>query len=186
MSHLDQYLKDLEAIALSCDQLISMSAKVYYNGKKPRIKCMLYDDIPDHSNINKIMADLDSLIILYQIKPEGGGLSGGVGHFICITKRGHSKYSHFDSYGLSVDEEIHLTHENPNIIKNLLAGVEYDTNKKRLQAFKNDVNTCGLHTLFRSLFFNMNNSEYLNYIKPMVKKINPDDLVTLIFRFLIK
>ena len=70
---LEQYIKNLEAIPLSCDQLVEMSDKLYYKGKQPRIKCLLYDSIPPHSNIDQLMADLDAIIILYQI-----------GHFISL------------------------------------------------------------------------------------------------------
>lgn len=186
MSDLHQYLKDLEAIPLSCEHLLKMGGLVYFNDKTPRLKCMLYDDIPNHTNIDTFMNNLDSLIILYQIKADNTKEGSRVGHFICICRQSHGKYSHFDSYGLDIDEEMHITHENPEIIKNLLAGVQFDTNKKKLQQFRNETQTCGLWALFRSLFFEMNNAQFLNYIKPLLKMISGDDLVTLIFRFLIK
>jgi hypothetical protein len=184
MSNLQNYLARLESVALDCDQLEKMGKLVYFDGKQPRIKCVLYENIP-HTNIDKYMANLDSLIILYQIKNESG-LTSNVGHFICIVKRSIGKYSHFDSYGINIAEEMSITHENPNIIRELLGNAEYDTNSKKIQQYKGDVNTCGLHCLMRSLFFNMNNSQYIHYISSMAKKINADQLVTLIFRFLLK
>ena len=180
---LENYLRKLEAIPLSCEQLLKMSKQVYFNGKQPRLKCLLYDDIPPNTNIDIFMADLDAIIILYQIKSKTGN---SIGHFITIIKHHAGRYSHFDSYGINVDEELHITHANKTIIKTLLAGVEYDTNKKKVQEYRSDVNTCGLHCLSRSLFFQMNNSEYINYIKSLAKKIKPDDIVTLMFRFLLK
>ena len=67
-----------------------------------------------------------------------------VGHWISLIQ--YPGYiENFDSYGLTIDQELSITHEK-RYLSILLRGQEVKQGTVQLQEIRNDVNTCGAVT----------------------------------------
>ena len=155
-----------EAVALSFNDLKQMM------GGDP-VKLMRYDDLKGMT-IEELLSG-PPVIILLQIEAAD---APKVGHWICMLDHG-SHYEHFDSYGLTVDEELALTHESrfmSDMIKNSSKPVEQSTH--RLQEMREGVNTCGRWTVERLKHKELELPEFVRFIRK-VHHI-PDVAVTML------
>jgi len=121
-----------ESVALSFTDLEKMM------GGDP-VRLIHYDQLQGES-MTSLFSSGKPIIILLQIE---GPDAPRVGHWICLLDHG-SHYEHFDSYGLTSDEELAFTHENrylSDMIRKSDKPVEQSTH--RLQEMREGVNTCG-------------------------------------------
>lgn len=199
------FIDQLELIPLDGNDLLVMSAKL----GNPRCKWMLYEDLTSANTISDLFSDgNNTMYILLQIESTSGS---PIGHWVSIiqyknnqvgnttpdfntsgvkSKRIDFDYGHYDSYGFTIDQELAFTHSKP-LLQNLLTGVRLEESRIKHQAFKDkkhDVNTCGRHTVVRSVFYYLSNKEYDNLIiQPVLKDHdvrNPDVMVSLLTGFL--
>lgn len=131
---------------------------------------IVYDDLGKFKNIEELM-NLGAVIILLQIESKN---APKVGHFILLLDH-NSHYEHFDSYGLSMDEELNITQEHhlSNIFKRSTKRII--DNSVRLQTFREDVNTCGRWVVARFLLRQLELQDFIKLIKYFVRP--SDDLV---------
>jgi len=185
------FIEQLEEIPLDGNDLITMSTKL----GNPKCKWMVYDDLARMNTIEALFEEgNNTMYILLQIQSEDGNQ---IGHWISIikydTKAGNTsgfEYGHYDPYGFTIDEELSFTHAKP-LLTNLLTGVRFEENRVRHQQFTNrttSINTCGRHTVSRSVFYYLTNKDYNNLIiKPVLSKNdvrNPDVMVAVLTGFL--
>ena len=178
------FIDQLELIPLDGNDLLVMSAKL----GNPDCKWMQYDDLAKANSIEDLFKDgNNTMYILLQIE-SGDGSS--IGHWVSIIKYGQAEYGHYDSYGFTIDQELAITHSRP-LLKSLLTGIRLEESRVKHQAFKDkrhDVNTCGRHTVTRSVFYYLSNKEYDKLIiQPILRDNdvrNPDVMVSLLTGFL--
>lgn len=111
------------------------------------IRFLLYDDLAAFKSLDELM-ELGAVIVLLEIESKR---APKVGHFILLLNQGN-RIEHFDSYGLTMDEELAFTHERH--LTNLFKGEKFKkiiNNTKRLQMFREDINTCGRWCVARYL-----------------------------------
>lgn len=143
-------------------------------GPQQAAKCkwMIYDDLQHFQSIQELMS-LGAACILLQIETPR---APSVGHFILMLDHGNH-YEHFDSYGLSMDEELRITDEKH------LTRIFKDTrkpildNSKRLQTIRQDVNTCGRWVVARLLLRHLELDVFLKLIEHF--NVLYDDLVSI-------
>ena len=137
----------------------------------PHTKSILYEELEGLRDIEDLFRDANSVYILLQIQGER---MGSVGHWVALCKN-EKGLSYYDPYALNVSQDIQLTGEPPWLEK-LLQGKNVDVNRFRHQRFKDEVNTCGRHTVVRSLFWFMNNMDYNRLvvvpIRPFVNNVD--------------
>ncbi len=177
---MDSLVEKIEQLPLSGDDLLSIAECL--GVKKDTIKWMLYDNLENIKDVDELFGDkLIAIYILLQIKnPEK---QTSVGHWVLfINHKEKGEYYWHDPYGLRITQDLSLTHE-PDFIIKLTKGLVVQENIHRHQKFRDDINTCGRHTVVRSVFYHLNPEEYNNLvIKPMVPHPikESDDLVALI------
>lgn len=160
----DKLISNIEEIPLSGDDLLAIARCL--NTK--RVKWILYDDLVKFQSLNELFgSEYDSVYILLQIKSDSG--VSNVGHWVClIFHREVDEYYYFDPYGLSIVEDLALSHESDVLLK-LTKGVNITENKRQFQAQRAEINTCGRHCCVRSVFYHLDNEEYYKLvIKPIV------------------
>ena len=187
------FIDRLELIPLDGNDLIVMSGKL----GNPDCKWMQYDDLASASTIDDLFTPMsdgsdrenNTMYILLQIESGSGAPTG---HWVSIIKYsgGDYDYGHYDSYGFTIDQELAFTHAQP-LLQNLLTGVRLEESRVKHQLFKDkrhDVNTCGRHTVSRSVFYYLSNKEYDKLIiQPVLSDNdvrNPDVMVSLLTGFL--
>ncbi len=196
------FIDQLEQIPLDGDDLLTMSAKL----GNPDCRWMAYDDLATVNSINDLFsAGNNTMYILLQIESS---TTQPIGHWVSIIKYNSTEldqnfdrsdtsgskkdydYGHYDSYGFTIDQELAVTHEKP-LLRDLLTGVRLEESRTQHQKFKDkkhDVNTCGRHTVSRSIFYYLSNKEYDKLIiDPVLRDRdvrNPDVMVSLLTAFL--
>jgi len=132
-----EIIESIIAKPLSFDDLKLMLAN-----KASSTMLLNYDLLAKVESMKQLFVDgIDSLIILLDIE---GPNAPKVGHFIAILDHG-DHYEHFDPYGISLDEELAITHDQPWLSR-LLTGhnnPRLEENTIKFQAKREDVNTCG-------------------------------------------
>lgn len=114
---------------------------------------IVYEDLEGVNSIDDILSPYDACIILYQT-------SENFGHWITLLKTSENSLEFYDSYALSVDEELNLDNEfhkrihEGKIVPHLShliqeSGYNVKSNKVRLQQNLEDVNTCGRYAALR-------------------------------------
>ncbi len=139
---------------------------------RTKIKYMDYDSLSAIKKIEDLFGDGNCAIILMDIE---GRFSGTVGHFIALL-RYKDHIEHFDSYGLSIDEELAKTHDKPYLSK-LLMPESVKFNHIQLQSHKEDINTCGRWCVARCLLYALSLSEFVHFC--FQHSISPDETITL-------
>src|SRR3954469_25216196 len=119
-------------------------------GNKANI--LTYEDLQQSNNIHTFFIN-KCCIILLKLK----GREKETGHFISLINHGNY-IEHFDPYGLSVDEETLITHNNH--LEKLIVKYNYIESKFRYQKFLNDINTCGRWCVVRCLLSTLNHVEF--------------------------
>lgn len=192
------FIDRLELIPLDGEDLVIMSSKL----GNPNVKWILYDDLATVNNIEELFTSgNNTMYILLSIEATTGQ---PIGHWVSIIKYGDRAdsldassrksvdydYGHYDSYGFTIDQELAFTHAKPLLV-DLLTGVRLEESRVKHQQFKDkqhDVNTCGRHTVTRSVFYYLSNKEYDRLIiQPILKDNdvrNPDVMVSLLTGFL--
>ena len=137
-------------------------------------RIILYSDLSHIQNMNDLWRGAKAVIILLQIQGDGGS---PVGHWIALLNK-ESFIEHFDSYGIGIDEELALTHEEPFLKRLLKASqVPVKETKTRLQKFKDHVNTCGRWVVARVLNFQASFDKFKQFYTD--QGLSPDYVVTL-------
>lgn len=162
----NEILQKIKQNALSFTQLHQLV------GSKNTSQCrwIVYDDLKQYSSIDELMK-LGAVVILLMIEKPN---APKVGHFILLLDH-KTHYEHFDSYGLTMDEEIGLTQEHhlTNLFKSSRRKIV--DNRVRLQTFREDINTCGRWVVARYLLKQLELDEFLRLIKYFIRP--SDDLV---------
>jgi hypothetical protein len=138
MSGIDQRVLKAENYELSDEDLMRITDN--------KTKILLYSDLEQVNDIDEILEPYGCCIILYQ-------LEANVGHWCCVMKHNNQTLEFFDPYGLEIDEELkyskyNLRKHNGEVVPHLTALIEksnynVNSNKVKLQEFKEHVNTCG-------------------------------------------
>lgn len=164
----NEMIQKLKSNALNFDQLRNLA------GPEVSEKCrwLEYDDILKYQSLQQLMS-LGACVILLEIESR---VAPKVGHFILLLDHG-DHYEHFDSYGLNMDEERAITQEHhlTNIFKNSRKPIV--DNSKKLQALREDINTCGRWVVARLLLRDLELGPFiqlLNYFH-----VNYDDLISI-------
>lgn len=133
---------------------------------------LVWDDLAKFKNVYQLM-EKGAVVILLQIETRN---APKVGHFICLIDHGHS-IEHFDSYGLTMEEELALTHEAhlTRIFNQYPKPVVNNT--KRLQLIREDINNCGRWVVARLLLREMSLDMFLKLVTHF--HIHYDDTVSL-------
>lgn len=141
-------------------------------GHEEAAKCrwILYDQLKQYKNIQDLMS-LGAVVILLQIERPH---APKVGHFILLLDHGNH-YEHFDSYGLTMDEEIQITQEHHLTKIFQMSRKKIVDNTTRLQQIREDINTCGRWVVARYLLKGLELDDFLKLIKYFVRP--SDDLV---------
>lgn len=165
-----QLLKKVEAQDLSGAQLVRMT--------KGKARAMRYDDLRSVTRLEQLFDKTNCVIVLLQIQ----GASSPVGHWIALIKH-NDHIEHFDSYGLSVDQEIALTYEQ-HYLSDLIdqSRTNVVTSQKKLQAVREHVNTCGRWCVLRCLLRNLNMRDFYDFISS--SDTHPDMVAALTTIFL--
>lgn len=167
----------IEQIPLSGTDLTQMARSL----GNPHVKAILYSELAGLTDINQLFNDANSVFILFEIQGE---LKPSVGHWIVLIK--HGGLSYYDPYALMLSQDLQLTGEPPWLELLLSKVPTVEMNRHRHQLLKDETQTCGRHTVVRSLFWFMDNERYHRHIiqpiLPFVK--DPDTFVTLMTAFL--
>jgi hypothetical protein len=133
---------------------------------------IVYDELTKFKRVSDLM-NLGAAVILLQIESPR---APKVGHFILLLDHG-SHYEHFDSYGLTMDQERKITEEHhlTNIFKTSTKPIIDNHNK--LQTFREDINTCGRWVVARLLLKKMELDSFLKLINYF--HVNHDDIVAI-------
>ncbi len=130
-------IKRLEAEPLGFPELKRMLSK---DGRDKDTKLLQYDELAKFSSLDQLFAKDQAVIILLQIEAPD---APKVGHWIALLDQG-DHVEHFDSYGLSADEELALTHESDLLTKLLqTASTRVEDSTTKLQHISEHTNTCG-------------------------------------------
>lgn len=140
MSAIDTQIYDAEKYDLSGKDIHRIT-----DGKCNIIE---YEQLKNYNNINDVMGTNRAVIILYETKQN-------FGHWVCLFSNGNNNLEFFDSYGLSMDEELKI---NPNynrslnngtisphltLLISMCRGCHVVSNKTQLQKYLHHTNTCG-------------------------------------------
>lgn len=133
---------------------------------------LLWDQLAQFPSERELFRQNKAAVVLLQIE---GKNRNPVGHFILLLDKGNH-LEHFDSYGLTMEEELSITHEQhlSRIFKEYRKPIVNNT--KKLQTLKEDVNTCGRWVVARLMLQQLSLEEFLSFIKTNFH-IHTDDLV---------
>ena len=140
---MDKYLIDAEKVSLSSQNILDITDN--------QTTILEYSDLHQFETLDQAFGGKPAIALLYQAKEN-------FGHWVAIINYEDS-IEFFDPYGLYLDEELDFSLYNKSLhqgkpVKHLTQLIQ-ETNKKlivnrkRLQRFKKDVNTCGRHTALR-------------------------------------
>lgn len=158
----------LKSNALDIEQLKSMVG----SQKASQCEWIIYDELKKFKSIEQLMSK-GAVVILLQIETAH---APSVGHFVVLLNH-KNHYEHFDSYGLTIDEELKITQEHhlTNLFKTSTKPIRDNT--KRLQRFRGDINTCGRWVVARLLLNELELESFLKLIEYF--KVDYDDLVSI-------
>jgi hypothetical protein len=130
-----------------------------------------WDELANYKLMSELMTKPAVIILLHIEGPH----APSVGHFILLLDF-NDHLEHFDSYGLTMEEELAITHEQhlTRIFKTYRKPVINNT--KKLQTFRKDINTCGRWIVTRRMLSHLTLDKFLKFISNF--HLNPDDLVT--------
>lgn len=103
-------------------------------------KLIDYNDLQGVGSLEEVFDGDKAIIVLLEIEAHN---APKVGHWIALLDQG-DHFEHFDPYGLTADEEIAITHEEPWLSRLLAQADKRVTDSgTRFQAIREHVNTCG-------------------------------------------
>lgn len=163
-------LQKLEQLPLDMDNLKAMLHSSHFDQE---VRILHYNDISKYSLQDFL--ENPFWIILLSIESPG---APPIGHFIALFKGG-SGIEHFDSYGLTIDQEISITHERGLLTKFLQPIIsQVFQGRATLQSKKNHTNTCGRWVVLRLIYYQKSYDEFVRYIHSV--QIEPDLAVTML------
>lgn len=130
-----------------------------------------WDELAKYSSVSSLMQKKAVVVLLEIERPY----TNNVGHFILLLQY-PDHIEHFDSYGLTMEEELAATQEKhlTRIFQDYRQPVINNT--KRLQTLRQDINTCGRWVVGRLMLQEMKLDQFLKFIDYF--KLNHDDLIT--------
>lgn len=136
---------------------------------------LIYDQLRAFKSMEDLFkGQYDSAIILLQ--EEDSRNPNPVGHFILLLNY-PDKVEHFDSYGLDVDEELHVTKEKHLSTFFNQDKKAMDQNHKQLQKYGGNINTCGRWCVGRLLLKHLNLNQFIHLIQSI--GTTNDQMITL-------
>lgn len=168
---MDNLVEKIEELPLSGDDLLVMAREFDIQDAK----WMLYDDLRNYGDIRELFKDAHVIYILMQIHGDAGN---SVGHWITlIFHEDRDIYYYFDPYGLSIAEDLKITHEESYIIS-LMSQIDYQENVIQHQKFRDETATCGRWCVFRSIFKHLDNNEFDHLVvKPALRYVKDGDVL---------
>lgn len=163
-----EYLQTIERNALTIDQLKLMVGPE----NASRCRWLTWDELAKFESAEKLMS-LGAVVVLLQIENRN---APSVGHFILLLDH-ETHMEHFDSYGLTMEEELSITNEHhltrifDRYRKRLV------NNTMKLQTQRHDINTCGRWVVARLLLRNLALEPFIKLIKHFGMKT--DEIVAL-------
>ncbi len=139
------------------------------------IKFLTYDELAGYTSFTKLFKKCDGVVVLLQGESQG---ASKVGHFILLLNYPDS-IEHFDSYGLTVDQELKITQEQHLTKLFNSSKKQFIQNTKQLQRFKNDIQTCGRWVVARYLMRKLHLQDFFVVIQKAAHHLN-DETVTLL------
>jgi hypothetical protein len=162
-------INDLMKVAISEDDI-----RLIY----PNALILTYNNLSDYNDIMELFNNNNYCFLLYETKKN-------FGHWTVIIKHDDS-YEFFDSYGFKPDSELKFSPPYFRLCNNMIypkltlllynsnCNIEY--NNKQLQAYKNNIFTCGRWCLFRCLKSNISIDDFIKFFNNVK---NPDEYITL-------
>jgi hypothetical protein len=164
---MDKIIQKSEIISLSGEDLLKIA---------PNTKILSYTELRSYTSIDQLLSPHEAVIILYELEIN-------VGHWVSLFKKDTNTLEFFDSYGLSVDEELKFAKENTRIHKGqelnhlsfLIQNSGYGLIENKVQLQKNleDINTCGRYAAYRILHRHLP-LDVFNKLLTENKHYNPD------------
>ena len=148
---------------------------------KNKAVLLLYKDLLNYNSIFDAFSEhnVNNIILLFPVQSDTEG------HYICVQKNDKTKtVSHFDSYGISPDQELGYT-TNQYVKRNLLGilynkaqqqGWTFTYNKYQLQSWDTGINTCGRFCVLRVRMDYLNNDEFASLF--LKQRFPPDWYIT--------
>lgn len=126
-----------------------------------------YNELSMFKSIDDLLDKGAAVILLHIEKPR----ATSIGHFVLILDH-PDEVEHFDSYGLTLDQETKITGE-ANLTKLFQTSTKkYIDNSIRMQRFAEDINTCGRWVVARFLLRKMRLKAFHQLIDQLGR---PDD-----------
>lgn len=173
-------LKQEESQTLSFENLQFMVGPK----RSEQCKWLDYPELQKFTSIEDLM-NKGAVVILLHIENKDYHTRGAVkpGHFILLLDH-KDTYEHFDSYGLSLDEEANITGERYLTTLFQRTNKKYIDNGIKMQRFRDDINTCGRWVVARLLLRHLSLQDFMKEIKQLGR---PDDetvtAMTLLLQF---
>ena len=170
MGTLRQTIISLEQTPISFDEIMKG-----LSGHNVHPHFVFLDDLPDNPSDQHIFKGKDCACILGTLHSHSHATK--FNHWTCIIKR-PGEYWFFDSLGHTIKQ---LTIKLASVKKSLVnwsQNKRIRENKQKIQKTDIDVNTCGLHVIVRLLRKELNNVQYVKWIKHGF--LNPDITVSLL------
>lgn len=161
-------IRSLQSQPLNFDQLKHMVGP--QNSKK--INWLIYDELQKYHSLQDVLKN-GVAVVLLQIE---SAKAPSVGHFVVLLDHGNH-VEHFDSYGLTVDQENAITHERHLTTLFKQSPKPIVENTKRLQRFREDVQTCGRWVVARVLLRQLELKEFIRILQNI--SAPNDEMVTL-------
>lgn len=170
-----ELIKHIEATPLGFDELKRMLGP-----DLPTTQLIEYDSLASVQNAADLFqGGTKAVIVLLKIE---GPDAPEVGHWIAMLDHGDT-YEHFDSYGLTMDEELSITHEKPYLSQLFTNGgkplVETGI---QLQKIREHTNTCGRWAVARVRLIDLDPHQFAEIIG--ASHATPDVTVSLMTLFL--
>lgn len=147
-----------------------------------KCKIMTYSDLAQYKSIKDLLTPHGVVFILYESKP-------GVGHWTVLMKLKGRNAEFFDSYGLSIDQELDYidprfkqqSNQTKAHLSRLLlnSGYTIHYNNKQLQALRKNISTCGRWCVCRASNRSIGIDTFAKRIKnlALAEDLTPDELV---------
>ena len=170
---MDRLMKQIESIDLTGTDIDYLT--------KNKAVLLKYKDLLECQSIFDAFGKYQNIILLFPIQSDYEG------HFIAILKDEKTKtISHWDSYGLSPEQEISYTknqYVKQRVLNNLYAdaqemGWKIIFNTFKLQSFQNNHNVCGRYCCLRVRMDYLDNKQFAKLF--LNQKYSPDMLVSML------
>lgn len=169
------YIKVMDLVVLSKETLGFEDLKDMLGPNISKTcRFLVYDHIKGYKSMKELFKQgYHAAIILLEPKDS----HTGVGHFILLLDY-PDHIEHFDSYGLSVDQELKLTQE-PHLTQFLNDDEKaLVQSNKRFQKFGGHINTCGRWCVARLLLRHLQLNQFTHFVESANTANHFDSFVT--------